>query len=321
MRCFKCLIGILSIFRCRDCLLRKFAFRPPKPAHYHVVDGALSLMTSKGPVPIFSFPWLELRLVFLETNLKSKIPAIHLIHEEADFTIIYSHGNSSDIGNLYNYVLDMATHLKVSILLYEYSGYGITSGRASETSLRQDIKAAYTYLLQETACNNIILLGNSIGSYPSCSLASKLPVGGVILQSPLASALSLAYNSFGGDYKRDMFNCINLVSQIASPVLVVHGAEDASIPITHAEELVKLLKNPSKPLWINEGTHNNIETTHRTELYARLLEFLNEISRKRGLEAGGKPAIHSRMSSGVSSKNTTHHALDQTFIDKKKKKK
>ena len=86
--------------------------------------------------------------MILKTYKNNTIPALYFTHSDSDFTIIYSHGNSTDIGKLYNYMLELATQLKVSILVYEYSGYGTSTGLSSEIAIKHDIIAAYEYLLQ-----------------------------------------------------------------------------------------------------------------------------------------------------------------------------
>lgn len=251
------------------------------------------------------------------------IPAIHLSHADSDLTMIYSHGNSTDIGRLYNFALDMATQLKISILLYEYSGFGISEGKPSEKAMECDIYAAYNYLAQETPKETIILLGSSIGSYPTCTLASQKKLAGVILQSPLTSALSLLYKTVSPDYKFDFFNNIKLVPLIKSPVLVIHGIDDSTIPISHSEELVKLLKNPSEPLWLPNASHDNIETEHRSQFYSRLLEFFAELKTfpPKKIKKEKKPLAkhHRHRSSEVNSKNSTRNILDFTVIHEKKK--
>ena len=83
----------------------------------------------------------------LKTSLKSIIPAIFYRNTHSNFTIIYAHGNGTDIGMMHNYISDLAMQLKVSVLLFEYSGYGESTGKASEQRLYEDINSAYEFLI------------------------------------------------------------------------------------------------------------------------------------------------------------------------------
>ena len=322
MGCASCCVSIFTIFKCRDCIVRRVAFCPPRPSSYDIIHDMLYITTAKGYVRPFSLPWLQFQTVILKTYKNNTIPALYFTHSDSDFTIIYSHGNSTDIGKLYNYMLELATQLKVSILVYEYSGYGTSTGLSSEIAIKHDIIAAYEYLLQYIPWKNIILFGNSLGSYPACILSSSYPVAGVILQSPIASGLSLFYNSVRADFKRDIFNNLALASKIKCPVLVIHGKEDDIIPISHAENIVSLLQISYTPLWISHGGHNDIELDHRNEFLSHLREFLLDLIslQKNPLNLEKFDMQYKSNSSTApliesSSKNTTNNVLDHTILN------
>lgn len=175
-------------------------------------------------------------------------------------------------------MLDLATQLKVSILLYEYSGYGASTGKSSEKSLENNIKAAYDYLKKETPWHKIVLLGSSIGSYPSCKLASQVPIAGLILLSPLASGLSLICEDIKKTHSRDVFNNLALVSIIKCPVFVIHGKRDKIVPFSHAEALISAMKNPYPPFFIDRGGHTGIEVRYRKQFLFRISEFLTDLT-------------------------------------------
>lgn len=69
--------------------------------------------------------------------------------------------------------------------------------------------------------------GRSLGSGPTCQLAEELAkdgvkLGGVMLQSPLASAFRVAFN-FRFTLLGDLFPNIDRVKNIACPVFIIHG--------------------------------------------------------------------------------------------------
>ena len=134
-----------------------------------------------------------MELVWLKTIHGSKIPALFLQRKYAIYTILYSHGNAEDLGMLSNYLADLSKILHVNILAYDYTGYGFSNRKLSKTGNFQtassppallpseehfyaDISAAYDYLvtIRGIPAHRIILFGRSIGSGPSCYLASKL---------------------------------------------------------------------------------------------------------------------------------------------------
>ncbi len=65
----------------------------------------------------------------------------------------------------------------------------ISLGTPSEENCYADIDAAYDYLIrkQRLKPEQIVVYGRSLGSGPSCYLASRKAVGGLVLHSPFTS--------------------------------------------------------------------------------------------------------------------------------------
>lgn len=108
-------------------------------------------------------------------------------------TIIYSHGNATDIGAMFPIQVILALSLQCHVVVYDYSGYGESGGVPDENNTYNDIDAVYKYVLANVADNkpsNVILYGQSVGSGPCCYLAAKDDqIGGMILHSPFTSGM------------------------------------------------------------------------------------------------------------------------------------
>lgn len=120
-----------------------------------------------------------------------KVPEDHVTPETK--TIIYSHGNATDIGAMYPLQAMLVQSLLCHVVSYDYSGYGESGGVAMEGNTYKDIAAVYDYTLKNVADgnpNNIVLYGQSVGSGPSCHLAQRhQDIGGLILHSPFTSGM------------------------------------------------------------------------------------------------------------------------------------
>ena len=64
----------------------------------------------------------------VQTAHMTEVAMYFLPHPSAEFTIIFSHGNATDIGQMRDFLLDLRKRLKVNIVAYDYSGYGLSSG-------------------------------------------------------------------------------------------------------------------------------------------------------------------------------------------------
>lgn len=107
-------------------------------------------------------------------------------------TIIYSHGNATDIGAMFMLQSVLVHALQCNVVMYDYSGYGESGGVPTENNTYTDVVTVYEYVKATISPNtsNIVLYGQSVGSGPSCALAFKRPeLGGVILHSPFTSGM------------------------------------------------------------------------------------------------------------------------------------
>jgi hypothetical protein len=108
-------------------------------------------------------------------------------------TIIYSHGNATDVGAMFPLQCILAHSLECNVISYDYSGYGESGGCPMEANTYRDIAGVYEWTLKNICSDDaskIILYGQSVGSGPCCHLASKEDdLGGMILHSPFTSGM------------------------------------------------------------------------------------------------------------------------------------
>ncbi len=96
------------------------------------------------------------------------ISAVYLPSSQSGYTILYSHGNAEDLGNIQP-VLQHLHQIGFSVFAYDYRGYGTSRGRPSERNAYKDIDSAYNYLTQQLGIppERIIAYGRSVGGGPA----------------------------------------------------------------------------------------------------------------------------------------------------------
>ncbi|KAK9275420.1 hypothetical protein L1049_022684 [Liquidambar formosana] len=217
-------------------LAAKFAFFPPSPPTYQVKkrdDGKLVAVSSSMPIP----PHGE------DNSLDrgNKIVAFYLRNPYARLTLLYSHGNAADLGQLYDLFVQLKVNLRVNLMGYDYSGYGASTGKPSESNTYADIEAVYECLETEYGVSqeDLILYGQSVGSGPTLHLAAKLPrLRGVVLHSAILSGLRvLCHVKF--TFCFDIYKNVNKIWKVKCPVLVIHGTEDDVVHWLHGNGLWK----------------------------------------------------------------------------------
>ncbi|MHC5162858.1 MAG: alpha/beta hydrolase, partial [Planctomycetota bacterium] len=121
----------------------------------------------------------------------------------------------------------------------------------------KDIVAAYRYLVENlnTDPNTIIVHGRSVGSGPSCFLASQKPVGGLILESAFTSVHRVA---IGMSLPFDPYNNLMRIQSIDCPLLIIHGKRDSVIPFWHGQTLYEIANKPKMNYWVETAGHNDL---------------------------------------------------------------
>lgn len=200
----------------------------------------------------------DARITKLTTPGGNTISAIYLPNPQAKFTILFSHGNAEDIGDL-EPLLHELHQAGFSVLAYDYEGYGTSAGVPSERRVYLDEQAAYDFLVQEKAVppERILVFGRSVGSGPAVDLAMRHPVGGLVIQSGFTSAFRVLTRVPLVPF--DKFHNLDKLRRVKCPVLVMHGKQDGVIPFSHGERLYAAVPGKKMSFWVEGAGHNDFE--------------------------------------------------------------
>ena len=74
------------------------------------------------------------------------------------------------------FAIMIAYYFTVNVVIYDYTGYGISSGTPTEQKLNDDLLnvLAFTVNRLKIPLNKVFLWGYSLGSGPTIDLASKI---------------------------------------------------------------------------------------------------------------------------------------------------
>lgn len=200
------------------------------------------------------------------------ISAMHCTNPAARFTILLSHGNAEDLGSV-RWDLQELAGAGFNALGYDYPGYGTSGGRPTERNCYRAIDAAYRHLTEtlRIAPSNILVFGRSVGSGPSVDLASRRPVGGLIVQSGFASAFRVLTHWKIAPF--DRFDNLAKMPSVKCPVLILHGGADTVIPPWHGERLYAAAPGPRRLVIIPGANHNDFIDVAGPRYLEALREF------------------------------------------------
>ena len=212
------------------------------------------------------------RFITLETTDGVRLCAIHLPNPQARYTLLYSHGNAEDVGDILP-DLEALRQNGFAVFAYDYRGYGLSTGTPSVKGACTDILTAYHYLTTTLGvpARQVVLYGRSVGGGPSVHLAAVRPVGGVILQSTFTSAFVVVTKVPILPF--DRFRNLARIDRIGCPLLVMHGRRDGVVPFSHGLKLYARAAEPKRALWLDGVGHNSFPGEHEPQYWAALAEF------------------------------------------------
>lgn len=201
-----------------------------------------------------------------------QISAAYLPNSNAEYTILYSHGNAEDLLDILPIRIELQ-NMGFAVFAYDYRGYGTSQGTPSEQNVYRDIDTAYNYLTQNLSVppTRIIAYGRSVGSGAAVDLAVRHQLAGLILESPFTTTFRVITRIPLLPF--DKFRNIDKIKNVHCPVLVMHGKADTVIPFAHGQELFAAANEPKRYLWVDAAGHNDLMDVAGEKYTKALREF------------------------------------------------
>ena len=201
--------------------------------------------------------------------------------EDARGTVLFCHGNAGNISHRLDSIR-IFHDLGLSVLIFDYRGYGTSEGKPSEQGTYLDAEAAWAYLTEarRVGPSRIIVFGRSLGGAVAARLAADKAPAGLIVESAFTSIPGLGRELYWflpvRWICRFRYATAEYVRKINCPILVVHGREDEIIPFRHGERIFEAARRPKRFLAISGG-HNDGFLVSRDVYQAGLEQFLRDV--------------------------------------------
>lgn len=170
---------------------------------------------------------------------------------------LYCHGNTGNLSNT-AHVMPHLLDAGINVLLFDYRGFGRSSGSPSLSGIIDDGVTA-ARLHEQLRPKNLpsILYGYSLGGAIAAQVIRRHPFDGLILQSTFTSLPDIARVTFPRVplhlVSGRLFDTLEVVRKLTVPVLVIHGASDEVCPSWMAQQLHDSCTASSKKLILVEG--------------------------------------------------------------------
>jgi fermentation-respiration switch protein FrsA (DUF1100 family) len=192
--------------------------------------------------------------------------------------VLYCHGNAGNLSHRAESVRRWQKLLGLAVLIFDYPGYGRSTGKPTEAGAYAAGEVMYRHLVQDRgiAPERIVLQGGSLGAAVAIELARKHPHRALVLVGPFTSLADMASLVFPwlppirwavGNH----FDNLAKIGECKGPVFIAHGTKDTIIPFEQGRRLYQTARQPARFFPMEGYDHNN---TPGPDFYAALREFL-----------------------------------------------
>jgi len=193
--------------------------------------------------------------------------------------VLFCHGNGGNISHRLGNVEKLLSN-GFQVFIYDYRGYGKSSGSPSREGLYSDGLAAYDYLVKKRSIppDRIILFGRSLGAAVAMEIATKRPVSRLILESAFTSTKAVAQTmplfALLSPFLPANYNNLKKVKDLNMPKLIIHGDRDEIIPFRMGEDLFEAAAAPKTFYVIKGAGHNDTWVIGGHQYFETLKRFI-----------------------------------------------
>ena len=222
--------------------------------------------------------------VYFETADGVTLHGWYVPGADDDVCVVWFHGNAGNIGHrVYNLAL-MHSRVGASVFLFDYRGYGRSEGSPSEPGLYLDAEAAVEQarLRCGVSDDGIVLFGRSLGGAVAVEMATRRPFRAVVVESAFTSVKEMARDSnrlisrFLPPFMvvKGKYDSLAKMPSVLSPVLIVHGDADRTVPHRMGLALYEAAPEPKSVHVVEGAGHDDVHVVGGEAYFDALRRFV-----------------------------------------------
>ena len=211
----------------------------------------------------------------------------YFVKDEQTKTIIHFHGNGEVVSDYIDSFVPQILEMGYNIFLFEYRGYGMSTGNPEIVSMLNDTEKAIKQI--NLPFENIILFGRSVGSIYAIHAANCFPkISGLIIESGIADVLErmllrvnpTELNETNTAFENEVLKYFNneaKISMFEGASLFIHSEYDGLVDVSHAKLLFAAANEPKRLIIFPNGNHNTIISVNWHEYFRIIDSFIKSL--------------------------------------------
>jgi uncharacterized protein len=174
----------------------------------------------------------------------------------------------------------------LTVLLFDYRGYGGNKGSPNEGALARDVRAAQRFLVQNEGVppDSILYFGESLGAAVVTELATDIPPGGLVLRSPFVDLASVGRVHYPflpvRMLLRDRYPLTEQLATVDVPVVVVYGTADTVVPAQQSRTVATAARTLHESVEIPGADHNDRSLLDGSRLVTTVVALADRVRAK-----------------------------------------
>jgi len=205
------------------------------------------------------------------------------VNREASSTILFCHGNAENISHRLDYI-DSLLNSGFQVFIFDYQGYGQSSGKPSERGIYQDGLAAYDHLVEKEGItpDQIIVFGHSLGAAVAIEISLQRESKALIIESAFTSIREMAGTIL---FFKPIsllvphhYNNLAKIKRIKVPKLIIHGDNDRIVPFSMGRKLYDRAISSKFFYPIKGAGHNDTSQINSKEYFKTITHFVHHLN-------------------------------------------
>jgi len=194
---------------------------------------------------------------------------------------VFLHGNAGSLDDRADKLKELA-EMGYGFVIASWRGFGESEGSPTMEGIYNDARAAIEFAVSKGyAVDDIVLIGESLGSGVATQMATEYKFKGLFLITPYTSIADRGAEIYPllpvHILTKDNYSVLDKIAGIKQPLLIIHGTKDTIIPHSHSEKIIAAAMEPKKLVIYPDIGHINYD---KKDVFIQMRDFFGMCSKK-----------------------------------------